>query len=433
MTLIERDQRHIWHPYQPFGSVPPIPISSAHASLLVTEDGREIIDAISSWWVSIHGHAHPRITQAINTQLAKMHHVIFAGFTHEPAIQLAENLLSKLPSNQSKIFYSDNGSTAVEVALKICLQYWANIGFPRTAVIALEDGYHGDTFGAMSASGQGVFTKPFRDLLFDVAYLPSPLGDGGRTLEALEVHLKKETAACVILEPLVQGAGGMRIYSPRTLRSIIILCKQYHVPCIVDEVMTGFGRTGTFFASDQINEYSDCAAKSEEQCSPDLFCLSKGLTGGTLPMGVTSCSEEIYQSFASTEAHKTLFHGHSFTANVLACAAANASFAILSETSTWTNIGRISSSHQLFADSIKAHPKVKNIRQLGTLVAFDVVTSGASSYANPVKHTIQAVCLERGVFLRPLGEVVYILPPYCITNAELQRVYQAILAALDEI
>lgn len=420
-SLVTRDRQVVWHPYEHFESPPPIPITSAKGSKLITEDGKEIIDAISSWWVTIHGHTHPAITKAVTEQLQKMHHVIFSGFTHEPAVTLAERLKSKLPSNQSRIFYSDNGSTAIEVALKLCIQFWSNCGTPRQKVIALQNSYHGDTFGAMASSERGFFVAPFERMLFEVAFIPSPADNPDRTIEALKAELSGDDVACVLFEPLVQGAGGMRMYSPAVLNEMIRAAHAQNVPCIADEVMTGFGRLGSWFASSQLTEL------------PDLLCLSKGLTGGTLPMGVTSCTDEIFKAFTGKDKTKTFFHGHSFTANPLVCAAANASFEILAGDEAWRNIARVSQHQSGFATLLKHNSKVSNPRSCGTIAAFDVITEENPSYMNPIKERLISFCLDKGVFIRPLGNIVYVMPPYSMTDEELLTVYDTVLEALEVV
>lgn len=411
----------IWHPFQISNAVPIIPVERASGSKIYTADGRAIIDAVSSWWVNIHGHAHPAITKAVTEQLHKLHQVIFSGFTHEPAITLAERVLSKLPSNQKKVFFSDNGSTAVEVAIKLCIQYWKNQGSHRTKIIALENSYHGDTVGAMSVGARSVFVDAFQEILFEVAHLPPLDTEPTRSLEVLKEHLDADDVCCFIFEPLVQGSCGMLMHTPEALDALLSECKKHSVPCIADEVMTGFGRTGRWFASDHLKN------------QPDLFSLSKGLTGGTIPMSLTTCTEEIWSAFNTGERSKGFFHGHSFTGNALACAAANASFELLDNDDTWKRIGEISNHHDGFAALLKNNSKVTSIRKRGTIIAFDVTTSGKAGYLNPVRDTILNYCLAHGVLIRPLGNTVYVLPPYCITDEELMSVYETVLGALEEL
>jgi adenosylmethionine-8-amino-7-oxononanoate aminotransferase len=422
MNLQERDKKVIWHPYtQMKGALPQLPIVSGEGVYLVDEQGKRYIDAVSSWWVNIHGHANPRIAARVSAQLVTLEHVIFAGFTHEPAVLLAEQLLPLLPGKQEKVFYSDNGSTAVEVALKMCFQYWNNKGdAKRKKVLAFKDAYHGDTFGAMSVSGRSIFTDPFSDLLFDVEFIDLPNEDNIAQLVSKIEGLQTEIA-CFIFEPLILGAGGMQMYEARHLDKLIEACQENEILCIADEVMTGFGRTGTYFACEQL------------KANPDLFCLSKGLTGGTMPLGVTTCNNKIFEAFLSDDKLKTLYHGHSFTANPVACAASLASLAILLETETFANIKRIEAQHALFKTKIANHPKVKTIRQTGTIIAIEWKTDEATSYLSSLRDNLYLYFLNKGIVLRPLGNIIYILPPYIITNEELAYIYDAICQALDDI
>ncbi|HEY4156216.1 MAG TPA: adenosylmethionine--8-amino-7-oxononanoate transaminase, partial [Puia sp.] len=319
-SLSERDQQVIWHPYTQHQQADlPIPIVRGEAALLFDEAGNAYIDAISSWWVNIHGHAHPYIAEKIYRQAAKLEHVIFTGFTHEPAVQLAERLLKILPGNLEKIFYSDNGSTAVEVALKMGIQYWKNKQQPkRNKILAFRHAYHGDTFGAMSVSSRGLFTEAFHDFLFDVLFIDTPDDRNAGELKTF-IESRKEEIACFIYEPLLQAAGGMRIYPASGLDALLKTARENQILCIADEVLTGFGRTGTLFATESLSHQAD------------IMCLSKGLTGGTLALGATACSQEIFEAFLSDDRRHTLFHGHSYTANPIACAAGLASLDLLQE------------------------------------------------------------------------------------------------------
>lgn len=411
-TLSERDQAVIWHPFTQMQTAPlPIPIVRGEGTLLYDESGKEYIDAISSWWVNLHGHAHPYIAERVSAQLRTLEQVIFAGFTHLPAVELAERLLAILPENQARIFYSDNGSTAVEVALKMAFQYWHNLGQPRTKVIALEDAYHGDTFGAMAVGGRSAFTAPFVPFLFDVEYIPAPVpGREAEVLARFESLLDNNVAA-FIFEPLVQGAGGMVMYQSEILDKLMQLARKSGALLIADEVMTGFGRTGRLFASHYLTE------------QPDLMCLSKGLTGGTMALGVTSCTLPIYDAFRSEDKFKTLFHGHSFTANPLACTAALASLDLTLSAETQRNIQRIADRHRAFTTRLQRYRAVKNIRQRGTILAFDLDAGGQTSYFNTIRDVAYNFLLEQGVLMRPLGNVLYLLPPYCITDEQLTYVY----------
>lgn len=419
----ERDKKVIWHPFTPLTSeVDPIVVAKAEGIYLHTPDGRKIIDAISSWWVNLHGHSNPYIAAAVAKQASTLEHVIFAGFTHEPAIKLAEMLVEVLPNNQKKIFYSDNGSTAVEVALKMAFQFWHNQGIPRTKVIALEGAYHGDTFGAMSVGERGAFSAPFDKHLFDVEFLPFPHENNEQeVLQQLKEKLNSEEVACFIYEPLVQGSSGMRIYSPTVLEKMLRLAKKHGVICIADEVMTGFGRTGKMFASDYLSE------------PPDVCCLSKGLTGGTMALGVTSCTDAIMDAYRSDDILKTFFHGHSFTANPIACAAAIASLELLKSAGTKRNIEKIVKQQREFVEKIKTHPSVRAARHLGTIAALEIESFKDTSYFNEARHKLYPYFLKRDILLRPLGNVVYVLPPYVIKEHELKSVYEVIIELLDSL
>ena len=421
MSLVERDLKVIWHPYTQMQTAqPPVPIVRGDGACLFDEDGRKYIDAVSSWWVNIHGHAHPYIAQKVAEQLQKLEHVIFAGFTHEGAVELAERLLALLPANQQKVFYSDNGSTANEVAIKMCLQYWHNRGEARTKILAFKNAYHGDTFGAMAVSGRSAFTAAFDALLFEVEFIDLPNEENIESLKSQISNLKSELA-CFIFEPLVQGAGGMIMYEAKHLNELMRHCRKENVLMIDDEVFTGFGRTGKNFACDYLTE------------QPDIMCFSKGLTGGTMALGVTTCSTRIYDAFLSNDRLKTLFHGHSFTANPVACAAALASMDLFTESSTKQNIERIGQMHALFLQKIKNHPKIKTIRQTGTILAMEWETGNDTSYFSSLRDTLYNYFLNAGIILRPLGNIIYILPPYCITNDELAYIYIHIENALEEI
>lgn len=422
MNLIERDLKVIWHPYTQMKHMDtPVPVARGEGAYLYDENGNRYIDAVSSWWVNIHGHAHPHIAKKVAEQLQTLEHVIFAGFTHEPAVALAERLLPLLPGHQTKVFYSDNGSTAVEVALKMCLQFWNNKGQAhRKKVLAFKDAYHGDTFGAMSVSGRSIFTRPFNDLLFDVEFIDLPNQENIEQLSR-QIAAVHQDLACFIFEPLVLGAGGMLMYEPQHLDALLSICEQYQILTIADEVMTGFGRTGTYFACEQITH------------QPAIFCLSKGLTGGTMPLGVTTCSELIFEAFLSDDKLKTLYHGHSFTANPVACAASLASLDILLDEKTMHHIKRITEMHANFLTAIVHHPKIRTIRQTGTIIAMEWETGDDTSYLSTWKDRLYHYFLNKGIILRPLGNIIYILPPYVISNEDLTYIYQTIKEALDEI
>ena len=428
--LIRKDQQFIWHPFTPQKPQPePIGIIKAKGTLLFDEDGKAFIDAISSWWVTLHGHAHPYIAEKIYQQAITLEQVIFAGFTHAPAVNLAERLIGKLPGSFSKIFYSDNGSTSTEVALKMAIQFWSNLNNeevrikekPRKKILAFKNSYHGDTFGAMSVSDRGVFTLAFHDLLFEVIFIETPTTENSGDIKAI-INEHGDEIACFIYEPLVQGAGGMKMTDPYLLNELLNTAKLNGIICIADEVMTGFGRTGRFFASEYMEN------------KPDIICLSKGLTGGTMALGVTACTEKIYAAFVTENKLHTFFHGHSFTANPLACTAALASLDLLEKESCQEIIEWICIQQADFIAQIRSNvnlypKKIRNPRQLGTIAAFEI-SSGADEYLNNISGSITQKCLEQGVYLRPLGNTVYIMPPYCITPQELSKVYAVILSVI---
>ena len=386
------------------------------------ENRKKYIDVLSSWWTTTHGHSHPYIAKKVSAQLKKLEHVIFAGFTHQPAVELAEKLLKKLPKNQKRIFFSDNGSTAVEVALKMSFQYWHNLGQPKTKVIAFRNAYHGDTFGAMSVSERGAFTKPFYPNLFDVIFIDAPIkGKEKKSIEELksQISLQKRSVpkppiASFIFEPLVQGVAGMVLHEVDALNEMIRICKENKVFTIADEVFTGFGRTGKFFATDFLAE------------KPDIICLSKGLTGGTMAMGVTSCTEEIFNAFLSEDRMKTFFHGHSFTANPVACSAALASLDLMEIKETWTNIKRIGNRHNGFIKRIQGHKCIREIRHKGTIFAIELKSKKEASYFSPIRDRASKFFLDKGILLRPLGNVIYLVPPYCISDKDLDYIYDSI-------
>ena len=424
-NLIALDKKNVWHPFSSLNGEQETPlISSAQGVYLHTADGRKIIDAISSWWVNLHGHCNPVIANAVAAQAATLEHVIFAGFTHEPAITLSANLLSILPE-QRKVFFSDNGSTAVEVALKMGIQYWHNRGIRKKKIIAFSGAYHGDTFGSMSVAERGLFTEPFFPYLFDVSFIDFPNeGNQNQVIAQFYELVKQKDVAAFIFEPLVQAAAGMRIYPPEMLDSLISLAKEHDVICIADEVFTGFGRTGKNFAIDYLGN------------KPDIIALSKGVTGGFMPLGVTACSQKIVTAFESSEFDKTFFHGHSYTANPLACAAANASFQLLMNSECQKRIHNIEHRHVAFSESIRHNKRVSSAKVFGTVLAIELRTSEETAYTNSLRKKIYPFFLERNILLRPLGNVIYVLPPYVIETSELEIVYGAIrefLVHLDTI
>ncbi len=411
------DAAHVWHPYTQHWRAPlPMHVSRADGAWLYDADGRPVLDAISSWWVTTHGHCHPDIVRAVAGQAATLDQVIFAGFTHEPAAALAAELVSRLPRGLSRIFFSDNGSTAVEVAIKMSLQSFANRGTPRRLVAALEHAYHGDTFGAMAAGARGIFTQAYEPLLFDVARLPDPSeGDTIAALDALIATRGAELAA-VIVEPLLLGAGGMRVWDESVLQSMRERTWQAGVHLIADEVLTGFGRTGPLFACERAD------------VTPDVLCMSKGLTGGVLPLAATAATEAIYDAFRSEDRSKMFFHGHSFTANPIACAAALASLELFDEDSADDRI-RIEVAHARHLQALRGARGVRAVRQIGTMAAVEL--DAPPGYLSDIGRELGAFALANGVLLRPLGHVAYCLPPYCTTDDELHRVYDVIQRFLD--
>ena len=416
MNIQERDKKVAWHPFTQLKNAPlPISIVKGQGSYFFDDYGKRYIDAIASWWVNIHGHCHPYLTQKITEQLQTLEHTLFSGFTHEPGVQLAERLLKRLPSNQSKIFYSDDGSTAVEVALKMAFQFWSNQSATKTKIIAFENGYHGDTFGGMSVGARNAFNLPFSKLLFDVIHITLPIiGEEQKCLSEMQTALQCDNVAAFIFEPLVQGAGGMVMYSEKILDELIKQCNAKKVITIADEVMTGFGRTGKFFASDYLEN------------KPDIICMSKGLTGGVMPLGATSCSQFIYDAYISDDKMKTFFHGHSYTANPTACSAALASMDLFDNKEIFENIDRISKHNNFFLQKIKFHKSLIDVRQIGTIIAFEIKTNEQTHYLNSLAEQVSDFFIEKGIILRPLGNIIYVLPPYCISNEDLSYIYRAI-------
>ena len=417
---------HLWHPItQVARSDAPARVVRAQGSVLQLEDGRELIDAISSWWVTLHGHAEPSVAEAIGRQAQQLEQVIFANFSHSPAEELASRLSAL--SGLERLFFSDNGSSAVEVALKMAWQWWRNQGSERRQLIAFEGAYHGDTFGAMAVGDRSVFTEAFEDLLFDVTRLPWPATHWGdeqveereeAALAALREALQTPTAA-LIVEPLIQGAAGMRMVRPKFLKAVAEQVQASGALLIADEVMTGFGRTGALFACQRAG------------IRPDLVALSKGLTAGFLPMAVTLASERIYAGFISdSEPTATFFHGHSFTANPLGCAAALASLDLLEANPE--RYRDFEARHTPHLAALAQHPKVVRPRCTGTVAAFEL-DAGQTSYLNPIGKTVQRHCIDQGVYLRPLGNVVYLLPPLCTSTDQLERCYGALQSCLDAL
>ncbi len=422
----------IWQPFTQMKTAgPPLPVTRAKGAILELQDGRQIIDAISSWWVTLHGHSHPVLAEALYQQAQTLEHVIFAGFSHEPAETLAQLLCEHTPASLQRVFFSDNGSTAVEVALKMAYQYWQQVGQPqRSRLIGFAGGYHGDTLGAMTVGQSSPWWQPFQPLLPPLTIIPYP----ATYPEDPEVA-SKETAALAVLEatlaaapneyaalfiePLVQGAGGMRMCRPEFLQAVSDLAKAYGVLVVYDEVMTGFGRTGDLFAC------------TKAGTTPDLLCLSKGLSGGCLPLAVTLATETIYEAFYDDDPARAFFHSHSYTGNPLACAVSVASFQLLLEHPH--TYQRLEALHWQFYQSYLAElSNLKQFRTCGTIAAMELKINDSSYFSALVPH-LRRRFLELGVLLRPLGSTLYILPPYCISEEELTKVYGAIRQVALEV
>ncbi|MDG1260123.1 MAG: adenosylmethionine--8-amino-7-oxononanoate transaminase [Flavobacteriales bacterium] len=411
----------VWHPFSQMFGVESIPtVVKAEGVWLHTEDGKKLYDAISSWWVNLHGHSNPKIAEAVYKQMLNLEHVIFAGFTHQPAIELCERLDKYLPKRDWKYFFSDNGSTAVEVALKMAIQYMRQGDLKRKVnVVALDGSYHGDTFGAMSAATRSVFTDPWDDLFFDVTIIPPP--SPGNELACFN-QLKEvaDESTILIYEPLVLGAAGMVMYSPEAMEEMLSIVHHAGGMLIADEVMTGFGRTGQWFAS------------NATKILPDLMCLSKGLTGGALPMALTICKQELYDSFLHPEFEKGFLHGHSFTGNPVGCAAALASLDLMEDPETWRQIEAMNSFFMAQKAVLEQHEMVKDVRVCGGIIALDIEEEN-KGYIHPLRNKMYDAFLEKGVLIRPLGNVVYLLPPYTSSKEELSLAMDAIKEVLNEL
>jgi adenosylmethionine-8-amino-7-oxononanoate aminotransferase len=409
----------VWHPFTQHGLNEPIPlVTHAEGAALWTEDGRRVVDAISSWWVTTHGHRHPRIAAAIAAQAEKLDQIIFAGWTHEPAEMLARGLIDMMPAPLAHVFFSDSGSTSVEVALKMALGFWANRGEARHRIAVMAHSYHGDTIGGMSVGARGVFNRAYAPLLFDVATLPHPgAGAVQETLDALEQLCRgPEPLAALIAEPLILGAGGMLIYAPETLRAMRQICARHGVLFIADEVMTGWGRTGTLLACDQAG------------IVPDILCLSKGLTGGAIPLAVTLATPAIFEAHRSTDRAAMFFHSSSYTANPIACAAANANLAIWREEPVLERIADLSARQAARLAAPADHPRIHGTRQIGTITAMEI-GGGEGAYLSALGPALLGFFRDRDLLLRPLGNTVYIMPPYCIGDEDLDAIYAAIAEA----
>ena len=422
-TLIDLDKKHVWHPFTQMQTAgEPLAISRAEATTLFDENGNSYLDANSSWWVNVHGHGHPYLAEALQEQFLQLDHIIFAGATHPQAVRLAARIANLLPEKLEKVFFSDDGSTAIEVALKMAFQYWHNKGEVKKRIIALDGAYHGDTFGAMSIGQRGVFNQPFEHLFFEVDFIDFPTEEKRyESLHQAEQLLKTGEIAAIIVEPLVQGSAGMRMYDAVWLDALVKLAKSYHALVIFDEVMTAWGRTGKLFAMNFCLE------------TPDIVCLSKGLTGGVLPLGLTVATNEIYDAFLHPETHKALLHGHSFTGSALACAVANASLDLFEQPETWDSIEWIEERHRYFTTVLKAHPLAKNIGICGTILRFEIETGEGNNYFSSIRDRAYNYFLEHGCLIRPLGNIIYLNPPYCIDEAELDKLHVTLLDFLDSL
>lgn len=422
--ILKYDKEYVWHPFThlKYANLP-IELVKGEGAFFIDKDGNRLLDAISSWWVNLHGHCNPYISQKVSQQLGELEHAIFSSFTHAPAVNLAKRLIGHLPTNQSKIFYSDNGSTAVEVALKMTLQYWYNTGQSKKKFIAFENAYHGDTFGGMSVGARNVFNNAFENLLFDVIHIPIPTEDNIEHIKNTlnQWFINHHDIAGFIFEPLVQGAAGMITYEATYLDELILICRENNIVTIADEVMTGFGRTGKFFANDYLTNKAD------------IICLSKGLTGGYMPLGVTSCAQFIYDACVSDDKTKTFFHGHSYTANPTACSAALASLDLMEQQTTWDNIKLIESQHLQFVLKHNNNSLIKDIRCLGTILVLEINTTDHTHYLNSISEYISQFFIEHHIIVRPLGNVLYFIPPYCIELKDLEHFYAVTELFLEKI
>ena len=407
----------VWHPFTQHALQPDmVKIERGEGAYLFAADGRRIIDAISSWWVVTHGHCHPPIVRAIQKQAEQLNQIIFAGHTHEPAEQVASAMLRLAPRGLDYVFFSDSGSTSVEVALKMALGYWHNIGEPRSRIVVMQHSYHGDTIGAMSVGARGVFNAAYGPLLFDVATVPFPSkGQEQETLDALEAACRDKPAAFIV-EPLILGAGGMLMYSAWVLKEMKRICEAAGVWFIADEVMTGWGRTGTLFACEQAG------------VTPDIACYSKGLTGGALPLAVTLCRDEIFEAHFSQDRSRTFFHSSSYTANPIACAAAKTNLDLWNDPAVAARVASVAAMQEKALTTLRAHERFKNVRRTGTITALELEVRDGG-YLAGIGPKLLAFFGNRGLLLRPLGNTIYVMPPYCVTQADLDEIYAAIAEA----
>lgn len=428
--ILNKDKQFLWHPFtQSNHSNDPIIIKSAKNEKIFDIDGNEYIDLISSWWINTHGHCRNEIIEQIHKQTKKIEHVLFAGFTHEPAVILAEKLAKLLPKNLNKVFYSDNGSTSVEIAMKVAIQYWYNRNQNKTRFMAFKGGYHGDTFGAMSVGFSSGFYEPFKKVINKSFFFNFPenwLGNNQVEIaeeESLEqakkiLRLQKQSIAAVIIEPMVQGASGMRMCRKEYLEKLIKIFKDEGVIVIFDEVMTGFGRTGKMFALDYLD------------VSPDIICLAKSLTGGYIPLAATVFSDDIHDEFVGSDFKKTFLHGHTFTANPVACSAAIASLDLYEKDKTFEKISKINDVHKNFLTLLSKTSKISKIRVLGSIAAFDL-NYPEIKYGSDGIEILKKLFMKKGLLLRPIGKTIYIMPPFCIDINILEECYKKIYEVLS--
>ena len=419
MNLTERDKKHIWHPLTQHKLHPEAkPIVKAKGAVLYDELGNEYIDAVSSWYTAMYGHCNDFIIERVYKQMQQLDQIIFSGFTHEPAVELSEKLMAILPQNQAKLMFNDNGSTSTEIGIKMALQYHHNKKNDRKTLLAFEEGFHGDTLGAMSVSGLSVYNGPFEEFFIDVKRIPLPNGENiDGVLKAIEDFHEASPLAGFIYEPLVQGAAGMKMYKAEHLNPVLEKCKKLGIITVADEVMTGFGKTGSFFASDHIS------------VKPDVMCLSKALTAGLVPMGITTCTQKIYDAFYDDDISKGLFHAHTYSANPIACATAIAAIDLLTSEEIQNNIKQIEDWHEQFATELNDHPKVRVTRRQGVIFALELDIE-MERYGD-LRYKIYEFCMNEGVYLRPLGATIYILAPFVTTKTQMELVYSAIRKVLD--
>lgn len=422
MTISQRDKKYIWHPLNQHKLTPEsIAIVKAEGVYLYDENGNKYIDGISSWYTASYGHCNPKIIEAVKKQLGQLNQVVFSGFTHEPAVKLSEKLMEILPSDQQKIFFSDNGSTAVEVGIKLALQYFGNKKENRTKILALENGFHGDTFGAMAASADSVYNHPFRDFLVDVKRIPVPTSENIENILSELLNYDLVEVAGFVYEPIVQGAYGMKVYDVDALNTLLSFLKEKGIILIADEVMTGFGKTGKYFASDWM------------EIQPDIMCFSKALTAGVVPMAVTSCSQHIYEAFYDEDISKAFFHAHTYSANPVACSAAITGLEILISDEIQANIQTIEKENRQFLNDLASEFSIENTRALGAIAAFEVKVDQEEGTYGKLRDKFYQFFMEHGVYLRPLGNTIYWLPPFTITKQELHKIHQVIKQSLKEV